>query len=588
MKKISFLFHAMLWVAVSSAHAYINPDYTPVNLFRDAETVLVLAELKIIEEDGTPMLRGTVAKAIKGEGEGTRMFSGAALEEFAWREVVGFVERYAGNGAMLVSGDFSGGNVDSSEEDPAFFLHLGNNWYALDALEDDGSYELGEPDADMLAIWNGATHMLARVAAYVLSVENPVVPAEGETEWGEAEVQGEIEGDVHGISVVDPGDTGKPAAWIHAAEGDQWFENGTLSAMGFSSQFGVGMGASLIAYTGEGIVRVDVSRVSDENPETSFEDPLALDLELEGGPVGLHGMVRNGTPALLVAGKRQVLWFSDAPERHVLDHEFEEDAPGAIASALADFTGNGIADFVWIFPEHALLFAGNPEGGFEAAKRVATYQNMGEGAIRVRTGDLDGDGRLDLVIAGNNGTRMLVNHGETFQDIFALSGEISYIAGPGVRDILFADFTHHGRMDLVFVYDNRGALFFFNRGFASYGFAIDMDLMEAWPDSADGSVAGASGNFRGEGVQDLLLLSTGGELVLIPGGEAEHDGLGAHLPAGAANAPATIFRNTAEPNRSAQSVTPGGAPASFGGADVKADDIKSPQGGKTFPLSGNE
>ena len=589
MKKITLLLPSLFLLAVSGVHAYINPDYTPVNLFRDATTVLAMGELEMFEEDGRPMLRATVAKALKGEGDGALTFSGAGLEEFAWREIEDFVKRHGGNGAVWISGDFSGGNVNSSEDDPAFFLHLGNNWYALEALEEKGAYELGEPDADMLAIWNGASHMLVRCATYVLSVADPVIPAEGGTAWGEAEVMGEIEGEVYGISVVDPGDTGTPAAWIHAAEGDQWLERGTLRPMGFSSRIGVGMAGALIAHTDEGFVRVDVRRASEAQAETRFEAPVSPEWELEESPVGLHAMVRDGVSSLLAAGKRQVVWIEhpagEESVTHVLEHELEADAPDAIGSALADFTGNGLADFVWIFPEHALLFAGNAEGGFEAGRQVAAFGNMGTGVIRVRTGDLDGDGRLDLVIAGNNGTRMLVNHGETFRDIFQLSGEISYIAGPGVRDILFADFTHHGRMDLVFVYDNRGALFFFNRGFASFGFAIDMDLMEAWPDSADGSVAGAAGNFRGEGVQDLLLMSTGGELMLVPGGEAEDEGVGANLPAGATHAPMTVFRDTDAPNRAAQSVAPGGPPASFGGVNVKAGEIKLPEGGKSFSPS---
>ena len=128
--------------------------------------------------------------------------------------------------------------------------------------------------------------------------------------------------------------------------------------------------------------------------------------------------------------------------------------------------------------------------------------------------DLDHDGKLDLAMAGSDGLglwrtvtgRMYNQHP---------SGETDYVPSTGQRDILINDFNGDGLQDLIILYERAIPHCFFNRGFATYGFAAELDLAagkNALRTAAQGQQAGLLTDMNGDGAPDLVMVLSDGSI----------------------------------------------------------------------------
>lgn len=147
-------------------------------------------------------------------------------------------------------------------------------------------------------------------------------------------------------------------------------------------------------------------------------------------------------------------------------------APTNAISAL-ELTGDGKMDLVGGRGDGtAAVYAGQGDGTFAAAR---TFK-VGKSAVYAAAGDLDRDGRADLVVANQGGADLSVLLGRGGGDF---APAVSYAAEAGPTGVLVRDFDGDGKLD-VFVGNQaaRSASFLPGRGDGTLGAArsIESDI----------------------------------------------------------------------------------------------------------------
>jgi hypothetical protein len=91
--------------------------------------------------------------------------------------------------------------------------------------------------------------------------------------------------------------------------------------------------------------------------------------------------------------------------------------------------------------DNVSVLLGNGDGTFQAARNYAA----GSFPFSMAVGDFNGDGRLDLAVAGAGGVRVLLGNG----DGSFLNTNISYVAGTNPSSVAVGDFNGDGSPDLA-------------------------------------------------------------------------------------------------------------------------------------------
>jgi hypothetical protein len=246
-------------------------------------------------------------------------------------------------------------------------------------------------------------------------------------------------------------------------------------------------------------------------PEKSyFIDPLIL-YDLDG----------DGLSEIILAAKNRVY--------HRREGGRYEAGPlckypqGLITSAvIADFDGDGVADFLCAEFKGLYLFKGSPEGTFDEPGRLVWAANPHLKYTQVLTcGDIDGDGDLDVWLGqykvpyrdgqmpkpyydANDGYPgyLLLNDGHgIFTDETAGAG-LEQKRWRRVYSGSFADLDGDGHLDLVVVSDFAGVDLYRNDG---HGRFTDMTGQWVAEPHAFG-MAHALADFNGDGQLDLLMI----------------------------------------------------------------------------------
>ena len=277
------------------------------------------------------------------------------------------------------------------------------------------------------------------------------------------------------------------------------------------------------------VIKVRNASVTENKGNSLFREWLCLDpREIDPAryprvsPILVHDLNRDGLPEMVLAGCNLVYWNRGKDGFVGGDFLAEPVTPLGEAGILADFTGDGFADFVSSGQKGSLLqiWEGGPDGGFKAKPRVAFGVPL-EYLHALSAGDVDGDGDLDLFLGqwkqpyergsmptpyynANDGypDYLLLNNGNGgFRDGTVAAG----LSAKRLRRTFsasFADLDGDVDLDLVVVCDFSGVDVFRNDGKGKF-----TDVTSEWIAQRHGfGMSHVLDDFNGDGQQDIYMV----------------------------------------------------------------------------------
>jgi hypothetical protein len=516
---------ALALLLAPAAHALINPQFTPVHLTQGAGFIAVLqpalqgntnglASLAVVET-----LKGAPCKEVKIDLSATDPDQRkAALKLLA--------KAQQEHGLALF---FSG---KSEKGEAVAYLSLDAQWLELQVGEN-ATWPLVSVASDMLATWNGSVDMLLRCVRYVLAFPDAAdVPAAEGMAWRNTVQVGRVAGAPTSLDTPDL--AGDGTTFLHVAspagdlllKGDPGKESATdvTAAMKLAARsqaaawacFTGGARPNLLSYDGRKLKLFTLGKdatftATDVN--TVVPPDLVNLLPVDTGLPATPGVVLatgNGITVLKCDGKGG---FAPAGTREV-PADLRQALGTPSRAIAADFDGDGLADIVQPFEKGGLFYAGTKDGGFAPPRACAVATS--EGASRASIGDFDADGALDLLLAGQSGVAVYQNDGKgRFAEVLRYCGEVSYKAPPQSTWCDVGDFNNDGRPDFLLAYRAQIPIFYFNRGFRSFGLAVGL-YNAVQSDETLHAVAGQQAtilaDLDADGAQDVVLVMASGEV----------------------------------------------------------------------------
>jgi hypothetical protein len=196
-------------------------------------------------------------------------------------------------------------------------------------------------------------------------------------------------------------------------------------------------------------------------------------------------------------------------------------AGGSLPTLLAqhDVNGDGKLDVIVMNVnattklETVSLLLGTGTGGYQAPKTMA-YFPVSYG--KPQLADVNRDGNLDLifVVASSQSTRVFLGQGESFQSTPVVSKGGACVSGSvcGAPDIQVADFNNDGRPDLA-VLPSIGSQMYVSLGNGNGSFRVPIVVNSFLP------YAFTVGDFDSDGLSDVALTSGGGYQILLGDGD---------------------------------------------------------------------
>ncbi len=172
---------------------------------------------------------------------------------------------------------------------------------------------------------------------------------------------------------------------------------------------------------------------------------------------------------------------------------------------VADVNNDGKADILTSNYSDISVLLGNGDGTFQAAISVASATSNGPSGLALAVGDMNGDGKLDLVFSSGSGTVSIAlgNGDGTFQTATAIGNpSLGFFQG----GVTIADYNRDGFAD-VLVMSNSGVTFYAGNGDGTFQPAVATPINSGLQSglttlidmNGDGilDIAGSSSSFSG-------------------------------------------------------------------------------------------
>lgn len=474
---------------VSSAHAVINPRFTPVDLVRTSKQIVAL---RVSVPKGKLVL-GEVMATLKGDAPSEKQleFEIDASRDLVPAEVAdAFVASKTATAVLVLQG----GGDESSNDAPAGAMQIGIRWFAV--FRERGKWRLGQDRQDLFAVWAGSAEKLVEGTRYVLADPAASFPVRSDITWERDLHLGKLPGQATACLVADFGEPIGLCVLVLSDGGDRVYQ---AAAKGFepadvTSKLRLRTASKLVApgdFNGDG--RIDLAcwdgelvRVATQTAEGTFTvqksgvkltDCLSLDTLNVDEPArtGLLAGTADG-PVLLIPGDDGA-FTTRAIAAPVKRSAFSDFGPGGFC-AVADFNADGHCDIVELFAGGTVFHAGDAPGRFKTP--VNNPVDVVTNPSSAVCGDYDADGRLDLIVGGENGIALLSGgKSRIFSNLIGDTGELAYHGNmnrPKVIGCVPCDVNNDGRQSVALFGPNRCPMLFFNRGFACFGWARELDL----------------------------------------------------------------------------------------------------------------
>lgn len=237
-------------------------------------------------------------------------------------------------------------------------------------------------------------------------------------------------------------------------------------------------------------------------------DSSGLPLRPFVGPIDANG--RTALFALSGGGDRVNLWLEKANGELAGARSYQNGLPGASWLEGADFDGDG--DFEVASGSNAdprVTILGKDATG---ALEVQTTVDVGSGVFQLEAGDLDGDGKTDLVVGVDGGVKLLRNQSAAGAYDFVVLPGLALSLGSGIYPfgITVVDYDRDGDLDIV-VCDHVGGGLHLLPGTAT-PFVFDAEQVIQL---GGGLVDVVAADFTGDGRQDLAVSRSGESDILV-------------------------------------------------------------------------
>ena len=172
---------ACLWAGV--AWALINPRFTPKELFKQSQMILVVDVKEGNAKDEYLLTTRDVLKKGTTDEKVIRLDISKARDERA----ADLFRRLAASGrpGLFFVGEY-GSNPGGPEK--RGLLHLEGQWASCVA-NSDGVWLYDTLDDALQAVWNGGTDMLRRAVDYVIADDDASVPVTDGVQWSDARLR---------------------------------------------------------------------------------------------------------------------------------------------------------------------------------------------------------------------------------------------------------------------------------------------------------------------------------------------------------------------------------------------------------------
>jgi FG-GAP-like repeat len=272
--------------------------------------------------------------------------------------------------------------------------------------------------------------------------------------------------------------------------------------------------------TGDGTVDLAVTGYSQnvwvvpQRRDGSFSQPVgyAMDGFIEGNSLALADFNGDGRTDLAAAafdydGSRGVIFAWVQGQQGGLEHRVEYTI-GDLASGLSagDVNEDGKTDLVAVSLGRTAVLLGQGDGTFAGPEWNPCIQSCDEAALA----DMNGDGHLDLVVTGPGTTLgILLGDGDGH---FAKAGK-KYVTWGSQDEFTVADLDGNGTLDVTIAIDHKSMPVWLNRGDGTLraGTSVSVNRIAENVSSAD---------FDRDGVADLVVIEGETMAILRGAGEA--------------------------------------------------------------------